>query len=357
MRLFGVLVVSLFVLTLLFAVAAGAQEESAAEVTTVLAADAADRKVEAETDNVSVKVDNGEVSVSTDDGSSSDDGTSQQSSLTVQQTQTDEGSGSRASTGDVNIIQTSSSSCQNRTQVASLDQDGDGSDTFSTEGKKFRVSYSVNFPSNPNNPTFTISIKNSSGTKVVDDVVEKADVSSDRFIVNRRANNYRLQVTATPANRTTFDVTVDDCRGTDGGGGGHNSANDSFSTSQTDGTETTTDTTATDTTATDTTTSAEAQTAEDQSLQESSNTGNVDRSGDNFRCVDILRIVRNPGRGQYVSSQRFEECLSGDVLANTIPNRRLPGTGGPALLGLAALGLASLVAGASVLRAGMRRRR
>src|SRR5215208_4410754 len=103
MRLFGVLVVSLFVLTLLFSVAAGAQEESAAEDTTVLAVDAADRKVEAETDNVSVKVDNGEVSVSTDDGSSSDDGTGQQSSLTVQQNQTDEGSGSRASTGDVNI--------------------------------------------------------------------------------------------------------------------------------------------------------------------------------------------------------------------------------------------------------------
>jgi hypothetical protein len=81
------------------------------------------------------------------------------------------------------------------------------------------------------------------------------------------------------------------------------------------------------------------------------------RSSDNFRCVDILRTARNPGRGQYISSQRFEECLSGDVLANTIPNRRLPGTGGPALLGLAALGLASLVAGASVLRAGMRRRR
>src|SRR5215208_2551774 len=101
MRLFGVLVVSLFVLTLLFSVAAGAQEESAAEDTTVLAVDAADRKVEAETDNVSVKVDNGEVSVGTDDGSSSGDGTGQQSSLTVQQTQTDEGSGSQVSAGDV----------------------------------------------------------------------------------------------------------------------------------------------------------------------------------------------------------------------------------------------------------------
>jgi hypothetical protein len=74
--------------------------------------------------------------------------------------------------------------------------------------------------------------------------------------------------------------------------------------------------------------------------------------------VDILRITRNPGREQYnFSSQRIQQCLTDEVLADTIPNRRLPGTGGPALLGLAALGLASLIAGASVLRAGTRRRR
>src|SRR5215203_5561660 len=103
-RFFTIWAVAVCAWALLFAGIAVAQEDTTEE-TPVLAADAADRKVEAETDNVSVKVDNGEVSVSTDDGSSSDDGTGQQSSLTVQQNQTDEGSGSRASTGDVNINQ------------------------------------------------------------------------------------------------------------------------------------------------------------------------------------------------------------------------------------------------------------
>jgi Tfp pilus assembly protein FimT len=103
----AMLVALVIALILLLAAPVKAQEttaeETTTEETTVLAADAADRKVEAETSNTSVEVDNGEVSVSTDDGSSSDDGTSQQSSLTVQQNQTDEGSQSRASTGDVNI--------------------------------------------------------------------------------------------------------------------------------------------------------------------------------------------------------------------------------------------------------------
>src|SRR5215208_2149679 len=103
----AMLVALVIALILLLAAPVKAQEttaeETTAEETTVLAADPANMNVEAKTDNVSVKVDNGEVSVSTDDSSSSDDGTGQQSSLTVQQNQTDEGSGSRASTGDVNI--------------------------------------------------------------------------------------------------------------------------------------------------------------------------------------------------------------------------------------------------------------
>ncbi len=87
-----------------------------------------------------------------------------------------------------------------------------------------------------------------------------------------------------------------------------------------------------------------------------------------FRCDSFLRVVRDENgalRGQYRDGrgddelivQRFERCLEGDVLRNTIPNRLLPDTGGASLLGLAALGLASLVAGASVLGAVTRRGR
>ena len=87
-----------------------------------------------------------------------------------------------------------------------------------------------------------------------------------------------------------------------------------------------------------------------------------------FRCDSFLREVRDENgalRGQYRDGrgddelivQRFERCLEGDVLRNTIPNRLLPDTGGASLLGLATIGLASLVAGASVLGAVTRRGR
>jgi hypothetical protein len=102
----------------------------------------------------------------------------------------------------------------------------------------------------------------------------------------------------------------------------------------------------------------------DQAAQEAQE-GNADRSNsDSFQCVSFLRVVRNDQgalRVQYRDDdlivQRFEQCLEGEVLADTIPDEDLPYTGGVPLLGLAAIGLASMVAGASVLRAATRRRR
>ena len=121
--------------------------------------------------------------------------------------------------------------------------------------------------------------------------------------------------------------------------------------------ETTSETT--DTTADPATTDATA----DAALED----GTANREG-SFRCESFLRVVRDEDgvlRRQYRDGdggdeqivQRFEQCLEGDVLANTIPNRLLPDTGGAPLLGLAAIGLATLVAGASVLGAVTRRRR
>jgi hypothetical protein len=92
------------------------------------------------------------------------------------------------------------------------------------------------------------------------------------------------------------------------------------------------------------------------------------RNADAFRCEFFLRVVRDERgalRAQYRDGrgddelivQRFEQCLSEDVLAETIPDRQLPFTGGMSLLFLGAIGLASIVAGASVLRAVMRRGR
>src|SRR5215213_3261260 len=88
-------------------------QETTAEETTALAADAANRKVEAKTSNTSVEVDNGKVEAKTGNGSSSGNTTSQQSSLTVQQTQTHEGRRSQVSTGDVNISATGCNDAKN----------------------------------------------------------------------------------------------------------------------------------------------------------------------------------------------------------------------------------------------------
>ena len=70
---------------------------------------------------------------------------------------------------------------------------------------------------------------------------------------------------------------------------------------------------------------------------------------------DDRGTLRDQYRDDELIVQRFEQCLSEDVLAETIPDRKLPFTGGMPLLFLAAIGLASLIAGATVLRAVMRR--
>jgi len=58
-----------------------------------------------------------------------------------------------------------------------------------------------------------------------------------------------------------------------------------------------------------------------------------------FRCDFFLHVVRDDKgalKGQYRDDelivQRFEQCVSEDVLASTIPDRKLPFTGGPPLL-------------------------
>jgi hypothetical protein len=119
-----------------------------------------------------------------------------------------------------------------------------------------------------------------------------------------------------------------------------------------------TENTTAETTTAETTTAAdpvsEATTADD-----ASNADGV-RDADAFRCEFFLRVVRDDRgalRAQYqddeVVVQRFEQCISDDVIADTIPDRKLPFTGGMPLLFLAAIGIASLVVGAAVLRRGV----
>jgi hypothetical protein len=77
------------------------------------------------------------------------------------------------------------------------------------------------------------------------------------------------------------------------------------------------------------------------------------------RCDFFLHVVRDEGggvrdqyRGDELIVRRFEQCLSEDVLKDTIVNRKLPDTGGPALLLLpGSLAIAGFAVGAGLLAA------
>ncbi len=104
--------------------------------------------------------------------------------------------------------------------------------------------------------------------------------------------------------------------------------------------------------------SATADTSSANSLAETTtanNGGGANPNSDNFRCEQFLHVVqgdngalKNQYRGDQTFEHRFEQCLSGNVLANTIPHRNLPFTGGMSLIALAAIGLISLGLGATV---------
>jgi hypothetical protein len=84
------------------------------------------------------------------------------------------------------------------------------------------------------------------------------------------------------------------------------------------------------------------------------NTNGANRAtADAFRCESFLRVVRDVRgnvrhqyQGDELIDRRFEQCLSKDVLADTIVKGKLPGTGGP--FPLLVLGIAAVAVGAAV---------
>ena len=113
------------------------------------------------------------------------------------------------------------------------------------------------------------------------------------------------------------------------------------------------------------TTTSTADAAQEVTAADNNNADRA-RGADSFRCDFFLRQVSDENgvlfrqytdgdREDELIVQRFEQCVSGDVLVDTIPDRKLPFTGGMPLLGLVAIGLVSLIAGVAVLRAVLRR--
>jgi hypothetical protein len=313
----AMLVALVVALILLLAAPVKAQEttaeETTAEETTVLADDAADKKVEAETDNVSVKVDNGKVSVSTDDGSSSDDGTGQQSSVTVQQNQATDGTGSRASTGDVNIGATRTSN------------------------------------------NFTIRIKRN-GSQVDSDSTSVDDTVD--FIVNERADTYNLQVTVQPQNTTTYSIKVDDCRG----GGSTTTCNNPDQVARiTDPDKSVTfDTTGNRFRVTYTVNFKNSNNNNNNNNNRHHHNRHHDRNRHHNRHHhDRNRFHNNRFFGGGAANQQYknERIVEDRVIRETIPNNKgtLANTGGVPLTGAALLALASVGLGVSILRSAVRR--
>jgi hypothetical protein len=290
-------------------------QETTAEETTALAADAANRKVEAKTSNVSVEVDNGKVeaktsntsvevdngkvSVKTGNGSSSGNTTSQQSSLTVQQTQTHEGRRSQVSTGDVNISATGCNDAKNvKTFKGTTNKKP--TDSFRIDGNHFRLRYTTD--PNPAGTTKPVKVK-------VDVLDANRNSTNEGFTANdgndatdnvpRGPGTFRLDITATNAR---YDITVEDCRGND------NNNNNNRNNKNND----------------------------------NNGNNNNDNNGNN-----------NNANAQGAANRQYNQDR---VIRETIPNRgRLAATGGVPLVGVAFLALASVGLGLSILRFAIRR--
>jgi hypothetical protein len=319
----AVLAVVAFVLTLLFAVAAGAQEES--------------------TDS---------------SAPASDEGATGEQSVEVQQQQVQNDQVQVATLA----VETQAQGCRDPQTEEVIQNRAHDEGTFEVEGGAIEIRYDLTVTGNNNNELF-IEVRDED-----DDVVRRLRLdrtTTDEQTVRTRVNpgTFSFDVDADD-NVTDYRVELVDCRNTeplnnDGNGGINNGGSGGGTT---DGMVTV----AQESTTPDTTTTGETTTADTNTVNpvtETTTADNANRDG-SFRCEFFLRSVRDDRgalktqyRGDEVVVQRFEQCLSGDVLANTIPKRNLPFTGGMPLLGLAALGLASLVAGASVLGVVMRRGR
>jgi len=293
----------LLVGALSFASTAAAQE-GMSEETTLLAADAEDNQVEAETDNVSVEREDGKVSAQTSDVSTSNETSSQQSSLTVQQDQADEGSGSQAESADVNTDRTS----------------GIPSGTRATGSN----------PDSPSSPPDLITINRSDCTVVqgASITVEDGDGTEARFVdgdndVEIRADASRFRIegpndefigdnavsTSDPGFDTDGDYRVVTDTGVTCRGDNNNRNNDN-----------------------------------------NRNNNRNNRNNDNNRNNRIIRINRNNDGG--AANRQY----GNKVIVETIPDKgKLAATGGLPLAGGALLALASVGLGLSILRSATRR--
>jgi hypothetical protein len=205
------------------------------------------------------------------------------------------------------------SNCQNRHEVASLDEFDEGDTVqFRTQGNKFRVSYDVFFDTNASDKRFRIEIRRNGN--VVQSEETSVNQTDATFFVTDGSGNYTIKATLSNAGRDpTFDITVDDCRGNNN----NNNNNDGRNR-------------------------------------------NRHHDRDRNRHHDRDRFHNNRFFGRGAANQQFvsERIVEERVIRETIPDKgRLAATGGVPLTGAAFLGLVSVGLGVSILRFAVRRER
>jgi hypothetical protein len=189
-------------------------------------------------------------------------------------------------------------------------------------------------------------------------LTSNSSTNNDIVPLNERGGDRQLDNGGlTVATSTGIECASDNDGGNDGGDGGGDGGDggdgDGNPTNPTNPVTPAQDTT-TPTTTSDLNTASPAETTAADANALNADVNRPD--AENFRCDLFLRVVRDDRgalRDQYQGDelivQRFEQCLSEEVLADTFPDRDLPFTGGMSLLFLAAIGLAAIVAGVSVL--------
>jgi hypothetical protein len=239
-----------------------------------------------------------------------------------------------------------------RTRERVEDPEGSFQSGFDVTGEAIRITYDVIAVGPGPNPDDELFIRVTDEDD--DEVVYRVSVNGERQNTRRievDPGRFTLEVEA-GKDVLDYEVLVQDCTraeanhddGGDGDGDGDGGGDGGTGDGTTDGTGTTDTTTETTTTqdTTDTTTDTTDTTTSGTTgdALETTTADNADsvRDADAFRCDFFLRAVRDDTgalRGQYRGDelivQRFEQCLSEDVLADSIPDRKPPFTGGPSL--------------------------
>jgi hypothetical protein len=210
-------------------------------------------------------------------------------------------------------VQAQSSECANPDNVRTFTgTQGQTTEPFRIRGDKFRIAFDTE--RDGPDPRLEVTVFEDGQPTGQSFVVRGDDSGSE--IISLGPGTFQLEI---QARNVDYDIDVDDCLGT---------SNAQVTTPQNQ-----------TTTAQNQTTTAQDQTINETTAADANLDASANRpDADNFRCEFFLRVVRDDRgalRRQYRDDelivQRFEQCVSADVLADTIPDRKLPFTGGPSL--------------------------